>query len=225
MASKEEQVMGLVRTQDLSVSWISESGIRDENYDRVCILTMANGQVRLTMQSATMNLKGMRLTKGHVCVFALFEACEPGKGEVADKASEMFMNMIMKYDITKKPATDVMKKCLSKVNKVITKEFKDSGYKASVAAFAGKELTICSVNNGTLYFVSGDGKLNEFKAADIGIFYAGAAWKDVMIVSDGYPVVINEIKDDMRSPIGDLITKRDMRSLDDSASLIRAQRL
>jgi hypothetical protein len=191
----------------------------------VGILTMANGQVRLTMQSATLNLKGMRLTKGHICVFALFEACDPGKGEAADKASEMFMNMIMTYDITKKPAKDILKKCFSKVNKAVTKEVKDSKYKATVAAFAAKDLTVCSVNGGRMFIVSDDKKANEFVSADMEILPIGGAWKAVMMVSDGYPAVIDEIKDDIRSPMGDLITKREMRSLPDASSMIRAQRL
>jgi hypothetical protein len=224
MVSKEQQIMGLVRTQDLTVSWISEPGTQDANTDRVGILTMANGQVRLTMQSATMNLKGMRLTKGHVCIFALFEAYDPGKGEAADRASEMFMNMIMKYDITKKPAKDVLKKCFSKVNKTIAKEIKDQRYKASVAAFAAKDLTLCSVNGGRMFIVSDDNKVNEFTSNDTEISHAGGAWKDIMMISSGYPVIIDEIRDDMRSPVGDLITKRGMRSLRDPSSMIRAQR-
>ena len=225
MASKEEQIMGLVRTQDLTVSWISEAGRRGSNTDRVCILTMANGQVRITMQSTTLNLKGMRLTKGHICVFALFEACDPGKGEAADRASEMFMNMIMRYDITKKPAADILKKCLSKVNKKVTKEIKDAKYMVSIAAFAAKDLTVCSIGGGKMFIIPDGGKINEFASPEIEITNIGAAWKDVMMVSGGYPVVHDEIKDDLRSPIGDLITKRDMRASNDPVSMIRVQRL
>jgi len=225
VSRREPQVMGLVRTQDLSVSWISESGMKDTNTDRVCILTMANGQVRLTMQSETLNLKGMRLTKGHVCVFALFEECGPGSDEAADKASEMFMNMVMTYDISKKPAKDVLKKCLSKVNKEISKEIKDARYKASIAAFAAKDLTVCSLNGGRMFIVSDDGKVNEFTAPEMLILPIGAGWRDVMLISDGYPIAANEVKDDMRSPVGDLITKRDMRALPDASSMIRVQRL
>ena len=225
MAQKEEPVMGLVRTQDLTVSWISEEGLRDTNTDRVCILTMANGQVRLTMQSATLNLKGFRLTMGHICVFALFEACDTGNGDAADKASEMFMNMIMKYDITKKPAKDILKKCLSKVNKAVSKEIKDAKYKASIAAFAAKDLTICSINGGRMFIVPDDGKTKEFTSPEMEILPIGTGWKNVMMVSDGYSVPIEEVKDDMRSPVGDLITKRNMRSSPDASSMIRAQRL
>ena len=225
MASKEDPVMGLVRTQDLTVSWISEEGLRDVNTDRVCILTMANGQVRLTMQSATLNLKGFRLTKGHVCVFALFEAYDAGNGDAADKASEMFMNMIMKFDITKKPAKDVIKKCLSKVNKAVAKEIKDAKYKASIAAFAAKDLTVCSINGGRMFIVPDDGKTKEFIAAEMEILPIGTGWKDVMMVSAGYSVRVDEVKEDIRSPVGDLITKRNMRSSPDPSSMIRAQRL
>jgi len=225
MASKEEPVMGLVRTQDLTVSWISESGIRDTNTDRVCILTMANGQVRLTMQAATLNLRGFRLTKGHMCVFALFEACDPGSGDAADKASELFMNTIMKYDITKKPAKDVIKKCLSKTDKALSKEIKDAKYKASIAAFASKDLTVCSINGGRIFIVPDDGKTKEYSAPETEFLPIGNSWKDVMMVSDGYPIRVDEVKEDMRSPIGDLITKREFRMLNDSVSMIRVQRL
>jgi hypothetical protein len=186
---------------------------------------MANGQVRLTLNAATLNLRGFRLTKGHICVFALFEACDLGSGEAADKASEMFMNLVMKYDITKKPATDVLKKCLSKVDKAIGKEIKDAKYKASIAAFAGKELTVCSINGGKMFIVPDDGKVNEFVSPETLIMPVGTQWKGVMMVSDGYNVPIDEVKDDMRSPIGDLITKRELKYLNDSASMIRAQRL
>jgi len=217
--------MGLVRTQDLSVSWISESGSKGANTDRVCILTMANGQVRLTMQSATLNLKGMRLTKGHICVFALFEEFGPGGGEAADKASELFMNTVMRYDITKRPAADVMKKCLSKVNKTISKEIGDAKYKASIAAFAAKDLTVCSINGGRMFIVPDDGKVTELTSPDTLILPVGTGWKNVMMVSDGYPAVVDEVKDDIRSPMGDLITKREMRSLSGPSSVIRVQRI
>ena len=225
MAPKEQQIAGSVRSQDLSVSWISESGMLEENTDRVCILMMANGQVRLTMQNATLNLKGMRLTKGHVCVFAIFEACDPRTGDAADKASEVFMNMIMKYDITKRPAEGILRKCLSKVNKEITKKNDNACYKASVAAFAAKDLTVCSVNGGKLFVSSGGNKISEIAADGIEISHIGNEWNDVMMVSDGYPAPADEISDDMKAPTGDLITKRELRSLPDASSLIRAHRI
>jgi|GEM_PF-1221989 len=226
MADKETQVAGTVKSQDLSVSWISEQGTSSENTDRVCILMMANGQVRLTMQSETLDLKGMRLTKGHVCVFALFEASDPKNGKAADKASEMFMNMMMRYDITKKRADKVMKKCLSKTDKAIAKEFGDSSYKASVAAFAGKDLTACSVNGGKVFILSDEGKLIKFSVSEnAGVMFAGLSWKNVMIVSYDYPAPDNEIKGDMSWPVRDLITKRELSSLDNSTSVIRVQKL
>jgi len=228
MASDEKKIMGAVRTQDLSVSWISESGMCEENTDRICILTMANGQVRLTMQSASMNLKGIRLTKGHVCVFALFEpvSFDNADAEAADKASEVFMNNIMTYDITKKPAEGVIKKCLSKAEKTVSKEFKNVNYKASVAAFAGKELTVCSVRGGRMFILREDGKMLNILSPDgIGITGTGTAWKNVMMVSEGYCVTDDEVRADMMSPAGDLITKRAMCSGPRPSSFIRAQKI
>ena len=228
MASdKESKMLGTVRTEDLSVSWASESGVSNENTDRVCILTMANGQVRLTMQSATINLKGIRLTKGHVCVFALFEAGGNDKKDVAaaDRASEIFMNAIMKYDIIKKPAKDILMKCLSKVSKNMTKEFMGACYKASVAVFAAKDLTACSTNGGRMFILSDDDKVSELRSDGVEILRVGLSWKNIMMVSGGYPTVDDEVKGDMRSPIGDIITKRKMGSLPDSSSIVRAQRL
>jgi len=223
---KQPQIMGNVRSQDLSVSWVSESGTRKENTDRVCILMMANGQVRLTMQSATLNLKGMRLTKGHICIFALFEPLESSADGIAaaDKASEIFMNNIMKYDITKKPAKDVLNKCLSKADKIVGKEYKGARYRASIAAFAAKDLTACCVNGGRMFVLQDDGEILRFTSESTGILSAGTSWKNIMMVSDGYQLVDEEIKEDMFSPIGDIITKRDMRS-SGSSSMIRAQRI
>jgi hypothetical protein len=163
------------------------------------------------------------LTKGHICVFALFEAVNEN-GEAADKASEMFMNTIMKYDITKKPAKDVIKKCLLDTEKKVKKAIPNENYKVSVAAFAGKELTAC-VRGGRMFIVPDDGKANEFTSNDIEIMSAGTSWKNVMMVSDGYSISADEVKDDMVSPTGDLITKRNMRSSSDASSMIRAQRL
>jgi len=220
----KEQIIGSVRSQDLSVSWISEPGADKKDTDRVCILMMANGQVRLTMQSATLDLKGMRLTKGHICVFALFEPNGPGNGEAADKVSETFMNMIMRYDITKKPAAAVLKKCLSKADKSIRKQFRDASYKASVAAFAAKDLTVCCMNGGRM-FISSAGKVIEFTSEGTDILSAGQAWDSVMMISGGYPLVTDEIKDDMRSPMGDLIVKRELKLLPVAASMIRVHRI
>jgi hypothetical protein len=222
---KQPQVIGNVRSQDLSVSWISESGTNDENTDRVCILMMANGQVRLTMQTATLNMKGMRLTKGHICVFELFEPYCGGNPAAADKASEAFMNNVMKHDITKKPAKDVISKCLAIADKTVKKEFGDVRYRASVAAFAAKDLTACCVNGGRMFILQDDGSILRFTSDSIGTLCLGTAWKNVMLASEGYPVADDEIKEDMHSPIGDMITKRGMRSLPCSSSLIRAQRL
>ncbi|MDR0779024.1 MAG: hypothetical protein LBE48_06290 [Methanomassiliicoccaceae archaeon] len=224
MASgKEDQIIGKVQTQDLSVSWAS-GFTTDGNTDRLCILTMAHGQVRLTMQSATLNLKGMRLTKGHVCVFALFEAFDPKKGEAADKASEMFMNMMMKYDITKKPAKDVLKKCLSKVDKMVAKEFKDEKYKASIAAFASKDLTVCTVNGGRMFLMSEDKKITEMTSAEMTILTLGSTWKNIMLISGGYPFVKDEIKEDMTYPITETVKKKDIAAIT-NASIIRAQKM
>ena len=228
MASGEEaQIMGAVRTQDMSVSWVSGPGIRNENTDRICILTMANGQIRLTMQSSTINLKGMRLTKGHICVFALFEAYGDGEKDAAaaDKASEVFINTVMKYDITKKPAAGVIRKCLSKADKAVKKESGDSKYKASVAAFAAKDLTACSVNGGRMFILSDDGKMKEFRAEGMDIMSVGTSWKNVMMVSGGFPASSDDAEDDMRSPIGDIITKKGMKELPNPSSMIRAQKI
>jgi len=228
MASGEEaQIMGAVRTQDMSVSWVSGPGIRNENTDRICILTMANGQIRLTMQSSTINLKGMRLTKGHICVFALFEAYERGEKDAAaaDKASEMFISTVMKYDITKKPAAPVIRKCLSKADKAVKKEFRDARYKASVAAFAAKDLTVCSVNGGRMFILSDDGNMKEFRAEGMDVTSIGTSWKNVMMASGGFPVSSDDAEDDMRSPIGDIITKKGMKELPDPSSMIRAQKI
>jgi hypothetical protein len=185
---------------------------------------MANGQVRLTMQSAALNLKGMRLTKGHICVFALFEALDPKKGAAADKASEMFINMMMRYDITKKPAADILKKCLSKVDKTVAKEFKDENYRASIAAFAAKELTACTVNGGRMFVMSDDKKVIELTSAGTEMLPIGVAWNSLMMISGGYPLVTDEIKEDMRVPITDIVSKRELLSLQ-NASLIRAQKI
>jgi hypothetical protein len=224
MASgKEDQIIGKVQTQDLSVSWASGFTTAG-NTDRLCILTMAHGQVRLTMQSATLNLKGMRLTKGHICIFALFEAFDPGKGEAADKASEMFMNMMMRYDITKKSAKDVIKKCLSKVDKMVSKECKDEKYKASVAAFAAKELTVCTVNGSRIFLMSDDKKITEMTSAEMTISEIGNAWKGIMMISAGYPLVKDEIREDMTYPITETVKKKDIAAIT-NASLIRAQKL
>jgi hypothetical protein len=224
MASKEPQVMGLVRTQDLSVSWISESGMKEKNTDRVCILTMANGQIRLTMQAETLNLKGMRLTKGHICVFALFEACDTDNGEAADKASEIFMNEVMKHDITKKPAADILNKCLSKADKAVQKGT-GKGYKASIAAFAAKELTACCINGARMLIMHDKGNIVNFTSNDVGMLAVGTAWKNIMMVSDGYPVVDSEIKEDMHWPTADLVTKKGLRTLPGPSSAIRVQRI
>ena len=222
MAPDEKQVIGSVRTQDLSVSWVSEPGTDGENTDRVCILTMANGQIRLTMQSASLNLRGMRLTKGHICVFALFEARGPGGAEAADKASETFINEMMKYDITKKPAPDILKKCLSKADRAVADR---KGYKASITAFASKEMTACCANGGKVFVLQDDGKVIRFTSDGVETLSAGTSWKSVMMVSDGYRLVEGEIKEDMHAPMGDLITKREMRSLPATSSVIRVQRL
>jgi len=222
MASEEQpQVIGKVNSQDLTVSWISEQGTGTENTDRVCILVMANGQIRLTMQSATLNMKGMRLTKGHICVFAVFS----GDASITDKASETFMNNIMRYDITKKPAKDVLTKCLAIVDKELKKDKKDAEYKASIAAFAAKELTGCCVNGGRLFVLQNNGKMINFTSENVGILAAGLAWKNVLMVSDGYPIDDNEIKDDMRTPVNETAEKRGLKELPDPSSLIRVQRL
>ena len=221
MASgNEPQIKGSVRSQDLSVSWISESGTAEKNTDRVCILMMANGQIRLTMQSSTIDLKGMRLTKGHICVFALFESSDD---EVADKASEIFMNMIMRYDITKKPSADVLRKCMSKTEKKIDKEFKGSGYKASVAAFAAKDLTVCTAGGGRVFIISDDDNIQETASDTMEILPIGQTWKNVMIASGSYPAACDQVKQDIRLPIGDMITK--LRSLPHPSSVIRVQRI
>jgi hypothetical protein len=213
------QIRGLVNSQDLSVSWISESGMGGGNTDRVSILTMANGQIRLTMQSATINMKGMRLTKGHICILSLFEPS--GSAEAADRASELFMNMIMRYDITKRPAEDVLKKCLSKVDKKISKEFKDQGYKASIAAFAAKDLTVCTAG-GKIFTVSEDGKVSKITSETTAILPIGRQWKNVLMVSGGYPIAGSDVKEVLRSSTEDLTVK--MGQLPGASSLIRVKR-
>ncbi|MCL2607789.1 MAG: hypothetical protein FWD92_04480 [Methanomassiliicoccaceae archaeon] len=221
----EAQVIGKVRSQDLSVSWVSESGQRDINTDRVCILMMANGQVRLTMQSSTINLKGMRLTRGHVCIFSLFEGNGRNEADAADMASELFMNSVMRYDITKKPAKDILKKCLSKVDKKVVKKFGDASYKASVAAFAAKDMTACTVNGGRLFVISENGKISELTSAGTEISHIGTSWKNVMMASGGYPVVTEKIKDDLNSPITEIVSKKELTMLPRSSSIIRVHRL
>jgi len=187
---------------------------------------MANGQIRLTMQSGTINLKGMRLTKGHVCVFALFETNgQSENADAADKASELFMNSIMKHDITKKPANTVLKKCLSKVDKKITKKFGNASYKAAVTAFAAKDLTACTVNGGRLFVISDNGKTSEMTSEGTEISHIGKTWKNVMMISGGYPVVIDDIKDDLRSPITEIVSKKELTMIPRSSSMIRVQRL
>jgi hypothetical protein len=223
VSEKEGQIIGKVQTQDLSVSWASGLSADPWNTDRLCILTMANGQIRLTMQSATLNLKGMRLTKGHICVFALFEASDPKKGAAADKASELFINMMMKYDITKKPAEAAIKKCLSKVDKMIAKEFRDESYKASIAALAAKNLTTCTVNGGRMFVMSDDKKIIELTSSGTEIITIGNIWNNVMLISGGYPFDADEIKSDMRSPFMDVVSKKEISSIT-NASLIRAQK-
>ncbi|MCL2890970.1 MAG: hypothetical protein FWF40_03650 [Methanomassiliicoccaceae archaeon] len=228
MASEEtSRTTGSVRTQDMSVSWISEPGLNNENTDRIGILTMANGQIRLTMQSSTINLKGMRLTKGHICVFALFEAAgnDTNEAAAADKASEVFINNVMKYDITKKPAASVLKKCLSKADKAARKEFGNAGYKASVAAFAGKDMTACSVNGARMLISHEDRSIREISSPVTEILPIGASWKNVMMFSGGITADRDTIEDDMRSSIGDLAAKKSMRELSLSSSIIRVQKI
>ncbi|MDR2866413.1 MAG: hypothetical protein LBV13_03305 [Methanomassiliicoccaceae archaeon] len=225
MASEKQQIIGTVRSQDLSVSWISEPGINRNDTDRVCILMMANGQVRLTMQSATLNLKGMRLTKGHICVFALFEAFDHESTEVADRASETFMNNMMRYDITKKPAEKVIRKCLSLADKAAAKGSGDKKYGASIAAFAAKEFTGCCVNGGRMFIQQEDGSVMKFTSSSNEFLLLGDIWKNVIMPSKSYPLQDNNIKDDMRCPIGDIVTKRGLKELLDTSSLIRVQRL
>jgi len=226
MASDEtSQVIGKVQTQDLTVTWASEPGMRKKNTDRVGILTMANGQIRLTMQSATLNLRGMRLTKGHVTVLSLFGSCGPDEWESADRASEVFMNSLLKYDITKKPAKNVIRKCLKIADKAIAKEFKGTGYKAAIAAFAGKDMTVCCVNGGRMFVHQDDGNVIRFTSDASETMEFGKTWKNVMIVSEGYPLSVGEIKNDMNRPITDLAEKRELASQPLSASVIRANRL
>jgi len=226
MVSEEaSRTMGSVRTQDMSVSWVSEPGMNGENTDRICILTMANGQIRLTMQSSTINLKGMRLTKGHICVFALFEASGNDTNAAADKASEVFINNMMRYDITKKPASSVLKKCLSKADKAARKEFGNAGYKASVAAFAGKDMTACSVNGAKMLISHEDRSICEISSPATEILPIGVSWKNVMMVSGGITADRDTIEDDMRSSIGDLAAKKGMRELPLSSSMIRVQKI
>jgi len=207
----------------MSVSWASEEGMSDDNTDRICILTMANGQIRLTMQSSTINLKGMRLTKGHICVFALFEA-SGDTGAAADKASEVFINNMMKYDITKRPAASVLKKCLSKAEKTAKKEFGNADYKASVAAFAAKDMTACTVNGGRMLILQDDGKVREISSPATEISTIGTSWKDVMMISGDIQADGDSMEDDMRSPIGDIVSKKGMRELPGSSSMIRVRK-
>ena len=217
-------IVGKVNSQDLTVSWASDPGTADENTDRICVLTMANGQVRLTMQSATLNLKGMRLTKGHICVFAIFEPFD-GDVSAADKASETFMNNIMKHDITKKPAKDALRKCLDAVDKALRKSGGGTMYRASISAFAAKDLTACCVNGGRMFILQNDGNIIRFTSDETGTLSVGTAWKNMMMVSSGYPIADGELKNDMTSPIGDVAAKREMGSLPSSSSIIRAQRV
>jgi hypothetical protein len=44
------------------------------------------------------------------------------------------------------------------------------------------------------------------------------------MISGGYPLVTDEIKEDMRVPLTDIVSKRELRSLQ-NASLIRAQKI
>jgi hypothetical protein len=166
----------------------------------------------------------MRLTKGHICVFALFEASgADDNGAAADKASETFINTMMRYDITKRPAEGIIKKCLSKADKAVKKEFGDACYKASIAAFAAKDLTACSVNGGRMFIFSDNGKTDEVVSEGTEIIPIGTSWKDVMMISGGFPA--NDIADDLRSPIGDMVTKKGMRELPGPSSMIRARKI
>jgi len=225
MTSKDQNITGTVRSQDLSVSWLSEKGINKEDTDSVCILMMANGQVRLTMRSATLNLKGMRLTKGHACVFALFEAAGPESVQAADRASEVFMNNMMKNDITKKPASKIIKKCISAADKAVAKEFSGQGYKASAAAFASKYLTVCSVSGGTLRVIGKEGAVTKLSSDGTEISVIGDDWQGVLMTSAGYPVRDDDIEEEMNMPIDSITEKKELRPLLTASSMIRVHRL
>jgi hypothetical protein len=167
----------------------------------------------------------MRLTKGHICVFALFEASGDGNGEAADRASETFINNMMKYDITKKPAASVLKKCLSKAEKTARKEFGPNGYKASVAAFAAKDMTACSVNGGRMLILNDDKSIREITSPETEILPIGTTWKDVIMSSGGIQTSRDDMEDDMRSSIGDIAAKKGMRENPGSSSIIRVRKI